>query len=730
MQQQEKHYSAADLAGLPGLPTTERAIQLRAKRESWPSRPRAGRGGGREYPLSALPPATRAHLAAQLASEAAKAGRLEGRKLALVETMTEEARFGRRLEGLKASVSRPANGRLDARLAVLAAWETFRRSAGLAVIPSQHLFADRYNRGEIEVAPWAREFVPDISAATLSRWSGAVKTQGIDALAGRYGNRRGDAKIDRQPALQEFVVSMLVSHPHASSAHVMQAVRARFNGHNALDYPSPRALQRWILAWKHSHKQVFTAVTNPDAWKGKFMAAFGSQSEGIVRLNQRWELDSTPGDVMLTDGRHAVIGVIDVYPRRGKLLVAKTSKATAIATLVRHALLDWGVPETAKTDNGSDYKSHHLTRVFRGLDIDQQLCPPFQPWHKPHIERFFGTFSHDLVELLPGFIGHNVAERQAIEARASFADRLMKRDGVLEVSMTSAEFQKFCDRWCEDIYAHRIHEDLAGKTPFEAVAAWPHPVRRIDDARVLDLLLAEAPGGNGLRTVGKKGIEVDGAWFIAPELGSWVGEKVRVFHDPLDLGRIVVYAPEAEFICIAEAPERTGMDRRAVAIKTRELQKGRVQEERRALKATAKRLKTDDIVAEILAERAEAAGKLVRLPQPMVPYTTQALEAAAEAARAARRPTPQAQPASPELAATLAQVEADLIAPREARIEDLHDDPARYAHWKRLAERVAGGVGLTLAEQEFFAAFGDSPYCRHMRQMEAEFEAYLQKRDA
>lgn len=61
--QQEKHYAASELAGLPGMPTTERRVRARATKKGWPSRPRAGRGGGREYPLSALPPETRAHLA-------------------------------------------------------------------------------------------------------------------------------------------------------------------------------------------------------------------------------------------------------------------------------------------------------------------------------------------------------------------------------------------------------------------------------------------------------------------------------------------------------------------------------------------------------------------------------------------------------------------------------------------------------------------------------------------
>lgn len=55
-------FSAAELAGLPGMPGTERGVRKMAEREQWQHRERAGRGGGREYHISALPSATQAAL--------------------------------------------------------------------------------------------------------------------------------------------------------------------------------------------------------------------------------------------------------------------------------------------------------------------------------------------------------------------------------------------------------------------------------------------------------------------------------------------------------------------------------------------------------------------------------------------------------------------------------------------------------------------------------------------
>ena len=54
--------AAKELAGQPGMPGTVQGVANRAKRESWSSRTRAGRGGGREYAFSSLPLETQAAL--------------------------------------------------------------------------------------------------------------------------------------------------------------------------------------------------------------------------------------------------------------------------------------------------------------------------------------------------------------------------------------------------------------------------------------------------------------------------------------------------------------------------------------------------------------------------------------------------------------------------------------------------------------------------------------------
>lgn len=664
MSAQREWFPASELAGLPSMPSSKRGVQMQAEAQAWRSREATGRGGTRlEYHITALPAATRAALVwhrpnvlaggnavgadvvhAQAVATSEALGMNAGQRAELTQQLARRAVAMAQAQGLRSAVSMTAQQqrRMDARLAVLADVDQFRAATGLAATLAEQQYALAWTQGGGHVPDWVRKELGTFSAGSLQRWRLQVKAGGISRLAGDYGNRKGATKVAADEGLRSFVEAFLVQFPHARATQVHRGIKARLGAQIAsgeLDVPSVRSLERWIEQWRQSNKQTLAALENPDHYKNKYMVAFGSQSEGVERINQRWEMDSTPGDVMLQDGRYTVIGVIDVYTRRMRLLVSRTSRAVAVCALLRSTLLAWGVPEVIKTDNGADYVSNHTTRVIRALDVHQELCPPFQPWHKPHIERGLGTFSHALLELLAGYLGHNVADRNAIESRKSFADRLMTRGETVDVNLTAVQFQKFCDDWVDHIYHQDGHAGLGDRTPFAVAAACRDQVRMIEDERVLDVLLAEAPENNGRRTVQKKGIRFDEAYFIAPELEAYVGNSVLVRFDALDhdLGRLYVYDDNG-FVCIAECPERTGMDRRTVAIAAKRMQTQRVQAERAALKKAARKVGTDTIVEEILASRAEQAGKLARLPAPTVGHTSAGLDAAARAVAAADAP--------------------------------------------------------------------------------------------
>jgi transposase InsO family protein len=469
--------------------------------------------------------------------------------------------------------------------------------------------------------------------ATLRRWRRELKERGAAALAGNYGNRAGTGALDADPALRDFAIGLLTARPHIDGTAMHAAMGARFP---EATLPSLRTVQRWLTRWKADNREALLAVANPDAWKGQYKAAFGALDEGVERINQIWQLDSTPGDIQLEDGRYNLVGAIDIATRRLKLHVARTSSADAVCSLLRRAILDWGVPEAVKIDNGRDYASRRVQRALTALEIDARFSQPFSPWEKGNIERAFRTFSHGLLELLPGFSGHNVAEAQALRDAESFADRMFKKGGTVELRMTAAELQNFCDRWCIDLYEHRPHAGLKNRTPFELAASLRTPVRRIEDLRALDLLLAEAPDNDGVRVVGKKGVKLGGHWFIAPELAGLIRQPVRVLFDEADAGRVVVYHQGA-FACVAECPELLGVSRKEIAVEAGARQKRDIAEKRAELRALKRKAKSGDVVAEILDRKRAEAAALAAFPAPNVVHLTPAIEAARDAADALDR---------------------------------------------------------------------------------------------
>lgn len=626
------------------LRVTKRATERRAVKEGWTFDEQPVRGGRRRlYALATLPEDVQravkhadavAAVRAMEASPHYQAGQQDARRRAVAATVDQAAEHRARMAGAAkaAGLTGKAAERMNARLDVLMALSSFARHQGLGMTAAMETFCGAYAAGEVGSASVRAGLGDEVSPSSLRRWRRMLKTQGAAALAGGYGNRAGSGLIDRDEALAEYCVAQLATTPHMGGRHLWRGIQARF-GQAGIDLPSLRSTQRWLDKWKREHHQLYTAVSNPDAWKNKYMTAVGDLSGDVTHLNHKWEADSTPGDVMLLDGRHTIIAVIDVWSRRAMMHVSKTSSAEGVCGVVRKALLAWGVPERFKQDNGADYVSERVQRTLAGLGSDVDVSAPFSPWEKAHIERFFGTFSHDLLELLPNYMGHDVAEAQAIRASQSFAERLFKKNQTTEIRMTGAELQDFCDRWVRDIYEKEPRQGLDGMSVFERVASSTTEVRTVDDVRGLDMLMAEAPDGKGLRTVVKKGLRIDGLYYAAPELGALVGEQVRVLYDPADFGRVVVYHQDA-FVCVAECPEVLGTDRRALAIETKVRQQRDITAQRKALRALKSKAKARDIAFEILDERERANETLAALPPPTVTHLTPAMSQANAAAKA------------------------------------------------------------------------------------------------
>ncbi|WP_416053096.1 transposase [Cupriavidus basilensis] len=630
------------------LSVTKRAVSKRALKEAWPHTSRRAQGGEQKlFDAAQLPGDVRRaidrHNSIQARAEGAAAidAVITRVRRTAAERAAARARQGEvNLKKLLDAMSEGVKSRLDGRFAIVRSWEQwFAAKQPLARSVSWEVYASAYNANELQMAYEVTVVFPKVSARSVQRWVLDFERAGMAGLIDENdGHLRKDINVfTTQPMLEKVTIALLIERPHLGVQNLLDLIEAAAadekTGATLFNVPTYHQAYRFLRNWKAKNAELLSASTNPDQWKNSYMTAFGDASAGVIRLNQRWEMDATPADWMLTDDdgkqrRYSASVVIDVFSRRMIVVLSPTPKTETHKFALRLALLAWGVPEEIVTDNGKDYQSVDFQETLRQLDIKHHTTGPFSPWEKPHVERGIQSILHSNLEALSAFVGHNVAERSAIEARRSFADRLFKKDQVVELAMPAGELQSRINDWLKGTYEQREHGGLE-QTPFAMAASYRGEIRRIQDERALDLLLAQ-PAGKGTYVVTKKGLNIASGNYIAPELGLYVGRDVSV-RQTADMGELVVYH-EGEFVCVAVCPERTGVSRKEIAAHAREAQRAHIQEQRRNAKAT--KTNPDQLIESLLRKRAEAAGKLATLPQPTVAHDTPALAAAGAAHRA------------------------------------------------------------------------------------------------
>lgn len=523
----------AEAAALPGFELTERHIRRFLEAGSIATRKRQGRGGGREFHWTSLPPAARdewlkRHGVLQNASHDAPAPAREAEKDLLAE----------------------------ARAIVAKAARDFIAARRLTIGKGLKAFSAAYERPcTIALEPWVRIAVPRVEPHQVRTWWRALKTDApMAALRDKRGRKQGSGLFDTDFELKNYAIAAIAARPHLSAKKIRKYIIEDLGREIPL-----RTLQLFMQRLKRNNKALIEAVSHPDAHRSHHQPAFGNLSYRADAINALWEIDASPGDVMcVADGRPCRVkltAVIDVFTRRARVLVSDQPRAVATMALLRRAILDFGLPVTLKADNGKEFKSRSVEAFCTDLGIALELSRPFSPEQKAHVERFFGTILHDLFEDLPGYLGHNVAQRKAIESRKSFAHRFGEDANLaFEAELSPSELQARIDTWLTDVYEQRLHGGL-DTTPFAQAQDHAHEVRRLADERALDRLLLVAPGEGGRRIVGKKGIALFNRFFVHDQLGYHMGRQVSVRFDPHDLARIAVYdATNRAFLCVAVDP--------------------------------------------------------------------------------------------------------------------------------------------------------------------------------
>lgn len=190
-----------------------------------------------------------------------------------------------------------------------------------------------------------------------------------------------------------------------------------------------------------------------------------------------------------------------------------------------------GIPDTLIVDNGADYQDSGFINAMRRLGTTLEVCPPYTPNAKAHVERFFRTLNEALVHKFPGTTFSNPREK------GDYHSQELAR-------LTLDELRAHVHTWIEQIYHTNLHRSL-GRAPIdvwnEAVTKAPVNTLTAEDADILFRTTVS-------RTVTNGCVQVHDLKWRSDALRSWeikqrqLGRKpqVEVRIDELDLGHVYV----------------------------------------------------------------------------------------------------------------------------------------------------------------------------------------------
>lgn len=486
------------------------------------------------------------------------------------------------------------------------------------------------------------------------------------------GRPRGSGSFfTRNPDIERAVMGWLAQRT-LSSATIMELIQANF-----AKAPSGRTLRRHIAKLKRDNAVVLDSIHNPARHKSVNRLALGRADAALTYASERWEIDTTPGDVILKEGRKSILGIIDVYSRRVRFLVADSESAQSVRRLLAGTMLAWGaMPSILATDQGSGYVNQAIRSALELLDIEHKDCPPGSPEKKPFIERVFGTFQRSRAEVLAGYCGHDVAEAQRLR------DKARKETGkpLIVPEMTVAELQAVLDNWADGTYYQSRHSSL-GMSPMQKYQASPPQARSAPNADELHIVLSAYVG---IRTVGKRGIEWKKGRYWSPALAPFIGHQVMVRRDEDELGELMIFDDTGRFIDVAINHERAGVSEEDFARAARAKQRQYEKQARAPWLAARREFRIEDAREALLRHDAELAGKLVSLPPRLQDQPSETIRSIRDNPASPQQPAPAPKPAAAAPRGPMAGwtgeqkvAEADAIKAAQARGEDI--DPKRIA---------------------------------------------------
>ncbi|MGE4552904.1 MAG: DNA-binding domain-containing protein [Desulfovibrionaceae bacterium] len=461
-------YPTAEVAELLGI--TRQAVQARANRESWRSRPRAGRGGGAEWLVESMPEATRLAIGA-----AVSAGE------------TAPAVAG---TGLDAVVPDWAWRVARARYRLVAEWRAYaaqrKGRGGMREITQAFLLA--YASGGLLAD--VREVVGDVSLPTLYRWDKALREHGqrLEVLADRRGGwangrKRGLGQIGEE-AQHAFLAAYLQdSPPSITLAYDGMKLALERKG---LPVPTYTSVRRFIKRFdEYNHDLVVFHREGHKALEDK-VGPYLTRDDRILQV----------GDVLVSDGhrmnfmiynpdtkhsqRMTLVGWQDWASRMFVSFEIMPEESTqAIASSLFRAIQNLGrEPKAVYIDNGKAFKNKYFSGsadmaehdgLYFRLGIHVQHSMPYVARTKV-VERWWGDFDRECSRLMPGYVGPDIDHKPAHLKRNETWHRERNQESPLTLEQAKQVVAAFA-LW----KGQQPHPTRPGTTPLEMFNAGRGP---------------------------------------------------------------------------------------------------------------------------------------------------------------------------------------------------------------------------------------------------------------
>lgn len=332
-----------------------------------------------------------------------------------------------------------------------------------------------------------------VAIETLRDWLTAYKAGGFDALRPKARADIGHARAIPQ-AVADLLVHLKDEHRDWSVAMVIGAAQA--------DSPEAKATALPVSTVHRMLSRAGVMGKRPEDPTSKDRRRFAYEQAGEL-----WMSDVMHGPAVGVGGRRKqktyLIGFLDDATRVVPYAAFALSENTgAFLPVMRQAILRRGVPLRLYVDNGSAFRSQHLSLVCARLGITLIHARPYTPQGKGKQERFFRTARMRLLPTLG-------------EADLGSLDALNRRLWA----------------WVEGEYHQTPHKGLDGQTPLDAWAMRSGEVRGVGpelDLREMFLLEAHR------RVRADRTVSLDGVVYEVD--ASLVGEKVTLHFDPAKRG--------------------------------------------------------------------------------------------------------------------------------------------------------------------------------------------------